>query len=169
MSPWCAYFKQTFHGWLAKGCSQAELFLWCWCHQTGSVQESWQNRLWIKTTNDVDTPKFVSSYRLQSVGTGWDLLKLGTHHAIFVGTMIVVRRDDGRRSSNDPLTPCDGCRLTAHTTRRPSAAHTMADNSWSRWRTWRIFDFLLMKIDLQSQATLLRPRKKLFKWNKKKH
>ena len=56
-------------------------------------------------------------------------LKLGTHHAIFVGTMIVVHRDDERRSSNDPLTPCDGRRLTAHTTRRPSAAHTTADNS----------------------------------------
>ena len=49
------------------------------------------------------------------------IVKLGTHHAIFVGTMIVVRRDDGRRSSNDPLTPCDGRRLTAHTMRRPSA------------------------------------------------
>ena len=29
-------------------------------------------------------------------------------------------RDDGRRSSNDLLTPRDGCRLTAHTTRRPT-------------------------------------------------
>ena len=33
------------------------------------------------------------------------LVKLGTPHAIFIGTTIVVRRDDGRRSSNDPLTP----------------------------------------------------------------
>ena len=63
------------------------------------------------------------------------LLKLGTHHAIFVGTTIVigttivVRRDDGRRSSNDPLTPRDGRRLTAHTTQRPSVAHTTADSS----------------------------------------
>ena len=67
----------------------------------------------------------------------WDcnyhsLLKLGTHHAIFVGTTIVVRRDDGRRSSNDPHTPRDDRRMTAHTTRRPSAAQTTADNSWSR-------------------------------------
>ena len=39
-------------------------------------------------------------------------VKLGTHHAIFVGTTIVVRRDDGRRSSNDPHTPRDDRRMT---------------------------------------------------------
>ena len=57
-----------------------------------------------------------------------DRVKLGTHHAIFVGTTIVVCRDDGRRSSNDPHTPCDDRRMTAHTlhdgcwlhTRRPT-------------------------------------------------
>ena len=38
--------------------------------------------------------------------------KLGTHHAIFVGSTIVVCRDDGRRSSNDPHTPCDDRRMT---------------------------------------------------------
>ena len=37
-------------------------------------------------------------------------------------TTVVVRRDDGRRSSNDPLTPCDGRRLTAHTT--PTVGYT---------------------------------------------
>ena len=57
--------------------------------------------------------------------------KLGTHHATFVGTTIVVCADDGRRSSNDlrPHTPCDDRRMTAHTTRRQLAAHTTADNS----------------------------------------
>ena len=39
-------------------------------------------------------------------------VKLGTHHAIFVGTTIVVRRYDGRRSSNDPHTPRDDRRMT---------------------------------------------------------
>ena len=34
-----------------------------------------------------------------------------------------------RRLLNDPHTPCDDCRMTAHTTRRQLAAHTMADNS----------------------------------------
>ena len=57
------------------------------------------------------------------------LLKLGTHHATFVGTTIVVCGDDGRRSSNDPHTPCDDRRMTAHTTRRQLAAHTTADSS----------------------------------------
>ena len=56
-------------------------------------------------------------------------IKLGTHHATFVGTTIVVCGDDGRRSSNDPHTPCDDRRMTAHTTRRQLAAHTTADNS----------------------------------------
>ena len=32
--------------------------------------------------------------------------KLGTHHATFVGTTIVVCGDDGQRSSIDPHTPC---------------------------------------------------------------
>ena len=62
-------------------------------------------------------------------------LKLGTHHAIFVGTTIVVRRDDGRRSSNDPLTPRDGRRLNAHTTRRPATVE--ADNAPGRNSTFR--------------------------------
>ena len=34
-----------------------------------------------------------------------------------------------RRLLNDPHTPCDDCRMTAHTTRRQLAAHTTADNS----------------------------------------
>ena len=51
-------------------------------------------------------------------------VKLGTHHATFVGTTIVVCGDDGRRSSNDPHTPCDDRRMTAHTTRRQLATHT---------------------------------------------
>ena len=63
-----------------------------------------------------------------------DPLKLGAHHAIFVGTTIVVRRDDGRRSSNDPLTPCDGRRLTAHTTRQPTTVE--ADNAPGRYSTF---------------------------------
>ena len=40
------------------------------------------------------------------------LLKLVIHHAIFVGTTIVVCWDDGRRSSNDPHTPRDDRRTT---------------------------------------------------------
>ena len=56
------------------------------------------------------------------------------HHAIFVGTTIVVCRDDGRRSSNDPLTPRDGRRLTAHTTRRPTTVE--ADNAPGRYSTF---------------------------------
>ena len=63
------------------------------------------------------------------------MLKLGTHHAIFVGTTIVVRRDDGRRSSNDSLTPRDGRRLNAHTTRRPTTVE--ADNAPGRNSTFR--------------------------------
>ena len=39
-------------------------------------------------------------------------VKLGTHHAIFVGMTIVVCRDDGRRLSNDPHTPRDDRRMT---------------------------------------------------------
>ena len=77
------------------------------------------------------------------------VVKPGTHHAIFVGTTIVVRRDDDRRITRSHRATAR--RLTAHTTRRPLAAHTTAD-------------FLLMEIDLQgSQATLLRPSKKLIK------
>ena len=61
-------------------------------------------------------------------------IKLGAHHAIFVGTTIVVGRDDGRRSSNDPLTPCDGRRLTAHTTRQPTTVE--ADKAPGRYSTF---------------------------------
>ena len=76
------------------------------------------------------------------------VVKPGTHHAIFVGTTIVVRSDDDRRITRSHRATAVGWPLT----RRPLAAHTTAD-------------FLLMEIDLQ--ATLLRPSKKLIKWNEK--
>ena len=77
----------------------------------------------VKSTNDdrlwcAHTMRFSSFRRLcvqQKTKIAWcvpGLIKLGTHHAIFVGTTIVVRRDDGRRSSNDPHTPRDDRRMT---------------------------------------------------------
>ena len=65
------------------------------------------------------SPGFVSVKKSQDLKILFNLsaagslsLKLGTHHAIFVGTTIVVCRDDGRRSSNDPHTPRDDRRMT---------------------------------------------------------
>ena len=69
-------------------------------------------------------------------------VKLGTHHAIFVGTTIVVRRDDGRRSSNDPLTPRDGRQQSKQITH-------LAD--------------IRLSANENRKAKLLRPSKKLFK------
>ena len=76
------------------------------------VKSTNDNRLWC-----AHTMRFSSFRRLcvqQKTKVAWCVpgFKLGTHHAIFVGTTIVVCRDDGRRSSNDPHTPRDDRRMT---------------------------------------------------------
>ena len=128
------HFRDSFHCVQDTGLAIMLRYLLCRCMARYKIciQRPWTTFIYAKHMKYCAQLSLCLQCRqvsLLSMSMGGWHVKLGTHHAIFVGTTIVVRRDDDRR-----MTRSHHATAVGYTTRRPTTVE--ADNAPGRYSTF---------------------------------